>query len=123
MKSPEKVGEFSAAVVELLALDVPAGTEIYVGETNRQHMATQHPQDYQKYYARIDKIVNYPDFVGINSADGSIELIKTFSKYVKVAVRVANDEKFYARSLYEVGKSRVDNAVKRGELKKVLTSD
>jgi hypothetical protein len=116
LKSPKKIGEFSVAVVELLALDIPAGTEIYIGETNLQHMERRHPREYAKYYSRINKIIETPDFVGINPSDGSIEFIKSFGKYVKVAVRIALDGEYYARSLYSISAKRVLDFVKDGKL-------
>jgi hypothetical protein len=116
LTNPEKIGVFSAAVVELLALDVPAGTEIYIGETNLQHMRRRHPEEYSKYYPRINKIIETPDFVGINPSDGSIEFIKSFGKHIKVAVRIANDGEYYVRSLYSITPKRLEEWVKDGKL-------
>jgi len=76
----EKIGEFSLEVLELLKLDIPAGTAIYIGESNHKHMKNRHPQDYKNYIGRIDKIIANPDFVGIIEEDGSIEFIKIFKK-------------------------------------------
>jgi hypothetical protein len=112
-----KIGEFSREVIKVLKLEIPAGTAIYIGESNIKHMKEQHKCDFKKFYKRIQKIIEKPDYAGINKSDGSIEMIKTFSVHVKLAVRIANDDKYYARSLYEVGKSRVENSVKRGQLK------
>jgi hypothetical protein len=116
MTMPEKIGVFSAAVVEALALDIAAGTDIYVGETNKQHMLRRHPQEYAKYYSRINKIIETPDFVGINPSDGSVEFIKSFGKYIKVAVRIANDGEYYVRSLYSITPKRLEEWVKDGKL-------
>jgi len=115
----EKIGEFSLEVIELLNLNIPAGTAIYLGESNKAHMKSRHPRDYEKYIGRIDKIVMFPNFVGINDADGSVEYVKTFSKNVKVAVRIASDGEYYARSLYKIGESRVKNSIKIGQLKRL----
>jgi hypothetical protein len=82
----EKIGEFSIEIVKTLNLNIPAGTTIYISETNRRHMKNRHPQEYEKYYNRLPKILSTPDYVGINGSDGSIEIIKVFSKYIKVAV-------------------------------------
>ncbi|MCL2109264.1 MAG: PBECR2 nuclease fold domain-containing protein [Oscillospiraceae bacterium] len=112
----EKIGEFSREVIELLGLDVPEGTAIFLGESNRAHMKSRHPQDYEKYIGRIGKIVTYPDFVGISEDDGSIEFIKIFKKNVKVAVRIAVDGDYYARTLYEIHPNRVKNFAKEGKL-------
>ena len=115
----EKIGEFSKAIIETLNLEIPLGTAIYIGESNRRHMKSSHPRDYEKYHNRLSKILLSPDYAGINQSDGSIEIIKIFSNYVKVAVRIANDGEYYARSIYEVGKSRIDNSLKSGQLKQI----
>jgi len=116
----EKIGEFSLEIVNALNLDISAGTAIYISESNRRHMKNRHPWVFDKYCSRLPKILSSPDYVGINSSDGSIEIIKVFSRYIKIAVRIANDGDYYVRSIYEVGKSRVDNSLKNGQLK-ILT--
>jgi hypothetical protein len=119
----EKLGEIPQKVIELLGLDIPVGTAVYIGETNRQHMLFQHRKEYVKYCNKLSVIISDPDYVGINDIDNSIEFIKTFKNNIKLAVRIANDGEYYARSLYEVGRSRVENSVKQGQLKKVLTNE
>ena len=111
------MGEFSSQVIKALGLDIPEGTAVYIGETNIKHMKAKHLSDFEKYYGRLRKILSNPDYAGINQSDGSIEMIKFFGVHVKLAVRIAYDGEYYARSLYEVGKSRVENSVKRGQLK------
>ena len=113
----EKIGEIPVEVVKALNLDIPAGTAIYISDSNRRHMKNRHPWEFEKYYSRLPKILSAPDYAGINPSDGSIELIKAFSRYIKVAVRIARDGDYYVRSVYEVGKSRVDNSLKNGQLK------
>jgi hypothetical protein len=112
----EKIGEFSAEVIELLNLDIPTGTAILVGESNTDHMKRRHPEDFRKYYGRIGKILDSPDFAGINPSDNSVEFIKAFGKHVKVAVRIAHDGEYYARSLYSITSKRVSNFVADGKL-------
>ena len=117
MINVDKIGEFSSEVIKTLNLDIPAGTAIYIGESNIEHMRNRHKKEFDKYYSRLPKILSDPDYVGINPKDESIEIVKIFSKYIKVAVRIANDGDYYIRSLYEVGKSRIDNSLKNGQLK------
>jgi hypothetical protein len=117
MKSIEKIGEFSEEVINVLNLEIPVGTAIYIGESNLRHMKNTHPREFEKYYRRLPRILSDPDYVGINQSDGSIEIVKIFSKYIKIAVRIANDGDYYIRSLYEVGKSRVESSLKNGQLK------
>ena len=46
--------------IDLLALPCQANTPIYLGQSNREHMQTSHPQDYQKYHDYISLILNPP---------------------------------------------------------------
>ena len=113
----EKIGDISLEIINTLNLNIPAGTAVYISKSNHRHMNNRHPWEYAKYHNRLPEIVSNPDYVGINSSDGSLEFIKVFSKYIKIAVRIANDGEYYIRSMYEVGKSRVENSVKTGQLK------
>lgn len=38
---------FSSSVIRTLGLDIPAGTPIYVADSNIEHMKTSHPEDYE----------------------------------------------------------------------------
>lgn len=114
------VGSISQNVIQLLGLHADAGTPIYLGESNVQHMIQRHPDDYLKYGERIPDILNSPDYVGMNPSDGSIEYVKEFlieGEYVKVAVRISGTGKYYARSLYVLNPNRVRNFVAKGTLK------
>ena len=103
-----------------MGLSVAPGTPIYIGQSNIDHMLNKHPAEYIKYGVYIHNIVSAPDFVGINPGDGSIEYVKEFSidgVYVKVAVRVALSGEYFARSLYVMNPSKVQNYIENGTLK------
>lgn len=122
MDKPRKIGELTERVISLLDLDMPAGHAILLGESNVAHMKSRHPDDYKKYGQYIATIVSYPDYVGKNPADGSIEFVKEFligKEYVKVAVRVTAGGALYARSMYRLNANRVKNFIEKGTLKKV----
>lgn len=55
------VGQISEKVVRVLGLNADAGTPIYIGETNVQHMKQRHPEDYIKYGDKIPTILSHPD--------------------------------------------------------------
>ena len=83
-------------------------------------MINSHPDDFIKYGKNISDIINEPDYVGLNPGDGSIEYAKEFkvdNEFVKVAVRVANSGQYYARSIYILNLSRVNNFIANGTLK------
>ncbi len=85
-------------------------------------MRRSHPEDFTKYGADLINILAYPDYVGQNPTDGSIEYVKEFivdGEYVKVAVRLAKSERFYARSLYILNNTRVKNFIAKGTLKRL----
>jgi len=115
-----KVGEITKEVKELLNLSVIAGTPIYIGQSNIDHMMNKHPNEYMKYGIFIKDIIDFPDYVGINPGDDSIEYVKNFlfnNEYIKVAVRVSNSGMYFARSLYFLKSSRVYDFINSGTLK------
>lgn len=117
-----KVGIVSENVKKLLGLSSVGDDNIYMSATNIAHMESSHPSDYAKYKDQIQNILTYPDYVGQNPNDNSIEYVKNFiidNKYVKVAVRLSSGNKYYARSLYVLNSRRVENFIKKGTLKKV----
>lgn len=115
------IGTISENVRNLLNLSIIDDINIYIGNSNINHMKKSHPSDYEKYGNEIQNILEYPDFVGLNPKDNSIEYVKNFlidNKYVKVAVRISKSNKYYARSLYVLNKKRTENFIKKGTLKK-----
>jgi len=113
---PEKVGEISLEVIKLLGLPLTEAVPIYIGVTNIAHMAREHSYEFNHFYEKIPLIISTADYVRLKKDDGSIEYVKSFGKYVKLAVRIAGDGKFYTRSLYRVR----DNVVKRMVKNKTL---
>lgn len=118
----KRIGFFSSSVIRTLGLDIPAGTPIYVADTNIEHMKTSHPKDYEKYGSELQNIIANPDYVGKNTKDDSIEFTKEYfvnGEYVKVAVRVSTQNTYYARSMYVLNPNRVKNFIEKGTLKKL----
>lgn len=117
-----KIGNFSAHIIEILELDIPVGTPIYIADSNIKHMKTSHPDDFKKYGVELNNIIASPDYVGKNAKDDSIEFTKEFcinGEFVKVAVRVSTRNIYYARSLYVLNPNRVKNFIAKGTLKKL----
>jgi len=113
----ELIGEITIEVIKLLDLSLTQATPIYIGETNRIHMINYHYYEFNHYYKDLPMIISTADYVRLNTDDNSIEYIKSFGKYLKLAVRVAGDGNYYARSLYFIESNRVNNLIKKGELK------
>jgi hypothetical protein len=106
-------------VVEILGLDIPAGTSIYIGASNIAHMSKEHAIEYNRYFRKISDILANPDYVRVKEDDGSVEYIKEYGKYLKVAVRIAGDGAYYARTLYFIETNRIENLLKKGKLKRL----
>ena len=122
IQSPSRIGSIDTSVISALNLNTPAGTPVYIGQSNIDHMKRRHPADYAKYGADIPSIIQNPDYVGLNTADDSIEYVKEYvvdGEFVKVAVRVSMSNKYFIRSLYVLNKNRVNNFINKGTLKKV----
>lgn len=117
----KKIGIVTKHIEELLGITVPGDRTIYLGESNLLHMRTSHPEDFAKYGTELINILTFPDYVGQNPTDGSIEYVKEFQvdgEFVKVAVRLAKSSRYYARSLYVLNNNRVQNYIAKGTLKK-----
>lgn len=119
---PNKVvGQVTKQIELLLGLAEPRDRNIYFSSTNLEHMRTSHPEDFEKYGTELIHILAYPDYVGRNPKDGSIEYVKEFlvdGEYVKVAVRLSSSDRYFARSLYVLNRNRVERFIEKGTLKK-----
>ena len=110
----KKIGVFSAQIIEILELNIPAGTPIYIADS--------HPDDFAQYGSELNNIIANPDYVGKNAKDNSIEFTKEYyinGEYVKVAVRISTHNIYYARSMYVLNPKRVKNFIAKGTLKKL----
>lgn len=118
------IGNIAENIIDLLNIEKPTDCNIYIGESNYSHMKNKHPQDYEKYGSKIPLILSSPDYVGINHKDNSLEYVKEFridNEFVKVAIRISgSSQRYYARSLYVLNPSRVNNFIEKGTLKKVF---
>lgn len=119
---PHKVvGQVTKQIESLLDLSDVKDKNIYFSATNLEHMRTSHPEDFEKYGAELIHILAYPDYVGRNPKDGSIEYVKEYlvdGEYVKVAVRLSRSDRYFARSLYVLNQNRVRRFIEKGTLKK-----
>jgi len=121
-ESIEIIGVLSQQVIDLLGLDFEAETPIYIGELNIKHIERNHPGDYGKFGRRIRRILAEPDYIGLNDKDDSIEFVKSFGKFIKVAVRVSNSGLLFVRTLYHITDRQVSLWVHTGRLI-LLTKD
>ena len=117
----EIIGAVSSHIETLLGIQVPVDRNIYISDSNWNHMKTSHPADFLTYGHELKNILSAPDYVGQNPSDESIEFVKEFCvnhEYVKVAVRLSKSDRYFARSLYVLNHNRVKNFIAKGTLKK-----
>jgi hypothetical protein len=113
-----KIGEFTQTVIDTLSLELEAGTPIYIGESNLRHMKLQHPKDFKKYGGKLERILANPDYVG-KMDDGSVEYVKKFGLFIKIAVRITGGGDYYARTLYHVDDKFAKRLLQSGKWKSI----
>ena len=116
----QKIGSFSQEVIELLQLDITAGTPIYIGPSNIEHIKSRHPYEYDKYFSYISDIISAPDYVGRSPSDESISFVKFFQigeEYVRVAVRVTTNGTAFAKTLHLLSTVNAERYIEKGTLK------
>ena len=123
MGKVDKIGKFSKKIIDLLNLNIPENTEIYIGNQNREHMEKKHSHDYYYYYHLLPNIISNPDYVGIEPKNNSIEYIKEVSidpsVIIKIAIRVSSNGKYFVRTMYNISDHKIQSALNKGYLFKV----
>lgn len=123
MSKVDKIGKFSKKIIDLLNLDIPDNTEIYIGNQNREHMEKKHSHDYYYYHHLLPNIIENPDYVGIEPKNNSIEYIKEVSidpnVIIKIAIRVSSNGKYFVRTMYNISDHKIQSALNKGYLFKV----
>ena len=87
-----KIGTISAEISSAISRPDLEGKDVYLGQSNINHMKNSHPNDYELYGKYITFILENPDYACVNEKDGSIELVKEFhvnNDYVKLAIRIS----------------------------------
>lgn len=123
MSKVNKIGKFSKKIIDLLNLNIPENTEIYIGNQNREHMEKKHSHDYYYYHHLLPNIISNPDYVGIEPKNNSIEYIKEVSidpsVIIKIAIRVSSNGKYFVRTMYNISDHKIQSALNKGYLFKV----
>lgn len=121
---PEKVGTIDEIVISILNLSLDHDTPILLGETNLEHMKSEHPEDFEKYGSKLGEILQDPDYVAKHPRKDSIEYIKKYydedkGDYVLVAVRASKTGIYYARTLFVMGDEKVRKYNEKNALKEI----
>ena len=101
-------------------MDIPAGTPIYIGSNNIEHIKSRHAYEYGKYFPYISNIISAPNYVGKNPSDESIPFVKFFQtgkEYVRVAVRVTTNGTVFAKTLHLLSTVNAERYIEKGTLK------
>lgn len=115
----------SKAVVDILKLNVPPDTPVFIGDTNIEHIKNRHPYEYEKYFPDIGIIINSPDYVGLNPKDGSVLFVKLYEingEYIRVAVKIVSSGRCYAKTLHLLSTCNAERYIEKGTLKKLDTN-
>ena len=118
----KKIGAFKKEIIDLLGLNIAADTPIYVGDQNIEHMQNRHPAEFEKYFFRIEEIIDDPDYVGVNEKNKSVDYVKLFmvdTEYVQVSVRVNATGIHNARTLFLLMTYKAERYIEQGTLKPV----
>lgn len=115
------IGKFTQPIIDLLGLSMPAGTPIYLGEQNIEHMKMRHPYEFATYYSDIEEIVQHPDYVGYDRKNDSIDFVKLYEvdgSYVQIAVRASMNGNYFARTLFSLMTYKAEKYIRSGTLKR-----
>lgn len=117
-----QVGVFSEKVIQVLELQIEAGTPIYIGDSNIDHIKKRHPVEYRQYFSRIEEILDEPDYVGKDPKNNSIDYVKVFrdgDDFIQVSVRVTNNGNYFAKTLFQLMTYKAERYIEQGTLKKL----
>lgn len=117
------IGTLTQTVIDEFNLNLKEGQPIFIGESNLNHMKSEHPEDFEKYGDKISEIINSPDYIAKhpNKKNSAIEYIKAYKNdnddYVLVAVRATGSGTLFARTLFVMDPEKVDKYKGKNALK------
>ena len=115
------VGRIEASIISLLGLGI-VPLPIFYGDSNREHIETNHPDTYAKYAmglaSVISSIIKTPDYAG--NRNGAIEYVKIMpdGEILKIAVRASKKGVYFARTMYRIQQGELDRFLAKGTLVK-----
>ena len=120
MKVYERIGKFSAEVINVLSLDVAPGTPIYLSPSSREHILEQHYDDFIMYALNISDIVAKPEYIGLNP-DNSVAFVKNIrGLLVGADVRITGDGLYhFVRTMHRRTQKKIDKLIAKGKFFRV----
>ena len=95
----EKIGVIGTEIVKLFDLPISPDTPILIGLNNKIHMENNHREIYRLYFDKMSEIIRFPDYVGVNPHDDSLEYYKDYGDitiHIKLAVRPTKSGVYFA---------------------------
>ncbi len=121
MSKDNIVGQITQNVINTFSVNLAEGQPIFCGESNKNHMKSEHPEDFEKYGDKIEDIIRNPDFIAKHPKKDSIEYIKIYKDHnddhVLVAVRATGSGTLFARTLFVMDSEKVKKYTLVGALK------
>lgn len=108
------IGELNKFIIDRFKLDFMEGQPIYIGESNLNHMKSEHPKDFEIYGDKIEEIISNPDYIAKHpkKKNSAIEYIKIYKNenndHVLVAVRATGAGTLFVRTLFVMDKEKVE---------------
>lgn len=118
----EKLGVVGEIIVNCFNLSISPDTPIYIGLSNRIHMENAHREIYLQYQSCMQEIIAYPDYVGVNPHDDSLEYYKKYGDVtvnIKLAVRPTGKGIYFAKTLYDINEHSLSSYISKGRAKAV----
>lgn len=118
----EKLGVVGEIIVNSFNLQISPDTPIYIGLSNRTHMENAHREIYLAYADCMQEIIAFPDYVGVNPHDDSLEYYKMYGDVtlnIKLAVRPTGKGVYYAKTLYDINEHSLNSYLSKGRAKVV----
>ena len=111
MAERDVVGVLTKKVIDTFGLSMNEGSIILCGNSNKDHMKAEHPDDFEKYGDKIPEIIAEPTYICKHPKKDSIEYVKVFvtenNDHVLVAVRASGSGTLFARTLFVMDKEKV----------------
>jgi len=80
-------------------------------------MEEKHPEDYTKYFDKLEDIIASPNYVAKHPRHGSLPYIRVFEGHVMVGVRLSKSGAWYARTLFTMSDEKVARYLAKGTMK------
>lgn len=118
----KEIGKITRNIINMLNLLEKEEKTIFIGDSNIEHMKSEHPKDFEKYGNDIEDILANPTYLARNEKKNSVEFIKEYkidNDFVLVAVRVSGKGTYFVRTMYVMADEKVERYFKHNYFIKV----